>query len=604
MSAKSPQEQIKSYHEEFDGLLDAFTSQYKADDEPEDPIKEAAVIRPLADICAVVQKAVTENHEDLTAIVAQAEEAVQAALESLSSESESFDFIESFSHPDEQSLIKDPEQKQFEGGNIIESFFKYFGGATGLESVFGQGAGARAQQYMTSQRAESQKFADTARPHALTSRISRFRTWTLMVDNSTPTAQAVLQARFSADRDPALYLYNLASAPGYGDLPREESVKVGLSHIAYDGVLDISRKLVYVADDDRIKSYGYGQENSTIPVHTLRSSGKGPLHLLDGGSKLIRAAKGIIDVWDIDSLPTHGTNGNKRIGKMIDIEDSWRDNENEDIERSSGSSPTSTLQLTNETNIHSDGKMLAVPTDSFGVDYSQRVWSIDLNAGGLINSRYLGHSGLITGLTTSSEDPNSFFTTSRDGFARLYDVRQPLPVLTIDHGNEPITSNGLYIHVEGIPILFTGCNANQAIKVWDPRARTMLYEIATGNNSVSSMAWDAPRSTLFAATGCDYMDRMGNYHDYRYAKVPGAYKEPPEEEDHNDEDEDEDDEDEYEDDYDEDRCWPKNAVHKETHWGYAFDSGDHRLFKYKFGVDSDPKILPAWGDATVGGSMW
>ena len=109
----------------------------------------------------------------------------------------------------------------------------------------------------------------------------------------------------------------------------------------------------------------------------------------------------------------------------------------------------------------------------------------------------------------------------------------------------------------------------------------LAYELATGNNSVLSLAWDAPRSTLYAATECEYMDRLGNYHDYRHAKI--RYEKEMQldgrgqpiaaangESEYEDETGDEDD-------FDEEKCWPKNAYHDERYFGYAFDSGDHCL---------------------------
>lgn len=132
-------------------------------------------------------------------------------------------------------------------------------------------------------------------------------------------------------------------------------------------------------------------------------------------------------------------------------------------------------------------------------------------------------------------------------------------------------------------VIFTGGNRSESIKAWDPRAssRSCIYELSTGNNIVTSLAWDAPRSTLYAATECSYMDRLGYHHDYRAVRRPRSPKEPKQGNhmDVDDEDEDEyDDEDEYEEDYDpEDQYWPKNAFHDEKYFGYLLDSGDHRL---------------------------
>lgn len=114
----------------------------------------------------------------------------------------------------------------------------------------------------------------------------------------------------------------------------------------------------------------------------------------------------------------------------------------------------------------------------------------------------------------------------------------------------------------------------------------MMYEVATGNNEVISLAWDAPRKSLYAATECSYMDRIGYRHGYRFAKIPNTphnktnlgnwYRDPEameEEDEEIPEDEDEDDE------PDEEHGWPEQAWHDESAFGYAFDCGEHRICK-------------------------
>ena len=143
--------------------------------------------------------------------------------------------------------------------------------------------------------------------------------------------------------------------------------------------------------------------------------------------------------------------------------------------------------------------------------------------------------------------------------------------------------------------------------MWDVRARTFICELATGNNSVTSLAWDAGRSTLFAATECDHMDSRGNFHGYRRARIPKWAERVPiapgtepeghgrcdkarsvenrmddedededEDMDEDEDDEDDDDDDDNNDDYGE-RCWPKGAYHDETSFGYALDSGENMI---------------------------
>ena len=71
-----------------------------------------------------------------------------------------------------------------------------------------------------------------------------------------------------------------------------------------------------------------------------------------------------------------------------------------------------------------------------------------------------------------------------------------------------------------LAVIFTGGTRSQVIQVWDPRGQKLVYELATGNNAVQGLVWDAPRNTLYAATECTYMDRMGYTNEYKRAQIP------------------------------------------------------------------------------------
>ena len=109
------------------------------------------------------------------------------------------------------------------------------------------------------------------------------------------------------------------------------------------------------------------------------------------------------------------------------------------------------------------------------------------------------------------------------------------------------------------------------------------------------MVWDAPRTTLFAATQCPWMDKFGFHHEYRPAKIPKRFNPPrvPNQSaptsnrppagvsisvDDAEEDSDEGGENEEDgSDGDRERYWPQRAYHTEKEFGYAFDAGDHCL---------------------------
>ncbi len=127
--------------------------------------------------------------------------------------------------------------------------------------------------------------------------------------------------------------------------------------------------------------------------------------------------------------------------------------------------------------------------------------------------------------------------------------------------------------------IFSGGVKTEAIKFWDIRAKQLVYELSTGNNVVNSLVWNSRNSTLYAATECENMDRLGYHHDYRRAKPPRQPREDKMDEDGDEVEDDEDDYDEDEDDDwdDEDRCWPSRAFHMENYFGEMFDAGEDRL---------------------------
>ncbi|KAF7358863.1 WD40 repeat-like protein [Mycena sanguinolenta] len=369
----------------------------------------------------------------------------------------------------------------------------------------------------------------------------------------------------------------------------ERQAEVGLAGIAFTSAIDESRKLMFVADDSRAKSYAWADNNGAIydegfPVHTLQTDDhEGPLHVLSPG-RIIRAGKGSIGVWNLDELKTHGPDGTKRVGRKIDTSDTWRD-EDDEIEASSGSKPTGTISL-------------ADPQLAPARWHAHPSAPANMFTGGKTVSCYLGHGGDINTFSTSSGDPNIFLTAASDGHARLFDHRMTLPVLSLQAGtgDEDVAGIAL-VHPDGVPLVFTGASHDEVIRLWDVRAQKMVYELSTGNNAVVGMTWDAPRSALYVAAACEYMDRNGNTYGYRRAKVPRIPRHSvPGEDDGPMDDDDFDSEDE---DDDEVPCWPDKAAHAEDYFGHLFDSGNHRLLRYAFKDQADPSVLPVYGDASI-----
>ncbi|KAG8678274.1 hypothetical protein FRC08_017924, partial [Ceratobasidium sp. 394] len=241
------------------------------------------------------------------------------------------------------------------------------------------------------------------------------------------------------NRSPVLYyrVLNGSKAPA-----RYHTVELGLADVASHVAIDETRRLIFVGDGERVKSYawatpgGSNYKGKPLPMHTLscRRTG-GPIAVLPNGT-VVRAGRGRAAVWDMDSLETHGKDGKRIIGEEDRdiLEDTMRD-------------------------------------DSEG-------------------------------------DPQMFLTACDDGYARMFDLRTPLPIVTFDACQLNETCDAAVLaHPDGIPTVFTGTGKAEQVKMWDVRARTPVYELATGNNQVKSLAWDSDHNCLYAATECSYQER-------------------------------------------------------------------------------------------------
>ncbi|KAG8680321.1 hypothetical protein FRC08_016385 [Ceratobasidium sp. 394] len=409
------------------------------------------------------------------------------------------------------------------------------------------------------------------------------------------------------NRAPSLAYYLLDGSKTVAKFESRHFLEPGLAEVAVHMALDESRHLIFVGDDNRVKSYSWAKpsggnhKHEPLATHTLDSDFfRGPITVLPDGT-LVRAGKGQVAVWDINSLETHGETGEEIIGEEDEdiLEDTMRDDP-EDIELSTGNAPTSRIKFadTLDLSVTRWEPLCQAPSTMLCHSEPYGCYTIDLEHEGKIAARYLGHGGKIADLSVSEGDPRAFLTACSDGYARLFDIRTPLPVLTFDAcGQDEFCEAAVLAHPDGIPskctssdplrplltillAVFTGTDKAEQIKMWDVRACTPVYELATGNNRVQSLAWDSKRNCLYAATECSYQDRMGYRHDYRRSRLRG---------DDSDSDFDE----------GEDPAWPKTAWHDEDYFGYAFDAGDNRIYRYAFKEDPDMSILPEYGDARV-----
>ncbi|KAH9859104.1 hypothetical protein C2E23DRAFT_34630 [Lenzites betulinus] len=624
-------------------------------------------VKLLKDITSVVRDAGSANAAHLPQVVEKASDLLDQAVYRAYSREDAFDFLPSYADSEESPLLKDSQAVIVPGfGELsipdltsLDRFAHFLASTAGAVDTVVQAIDAQ----------RPQPWPDTPHPHSKSSRLSRFREGiTTSITDAAPLARTIYEARcevaadtiacpvsaaIAADasalallgaggwknRDPILTIYLLdeeapRTAKGDGGVRictsagfRYMALEPGLHQVAHQVAMDTTNKLVLVADTSRIKSFSWGGDVAfggwTPPrgenVHTMDSRRyNGPIAVLPGG-RVVRAGKGGAAVWNLDALQTH--RGGKRVGRgKFNVEDAVRDNDDGEIERSTGNAPSTTIKFAQAGltpavwHLHApSGHMLCAENSRKSEKYA--CYTLDLEAGaGKIVSRFLGHGGNVAAFSTSAGDANVFLTACADGYARLYDVREPLPVMTIDAGKSgEFCDAATLVHPDGIPIIFTGGSSSQSIMTWDIRARALVYELSTGNTAVHTLTWDDRRATLYAGTECDYMDRNGSNYDYRSARIPRWAEQCPEDRmaedaayagDEADEMDEDDEEYDSADESDDEHYWPKRVAHDEKTFGYAYDAGEHVFLRYKFKEDADPTVLPAYGQAREDSGYW
>ncbi|KAF7318355.1 WD40 repeat-containing protein [Mycena chlorophos] len=422
----------------------------------------------------------------------------------------------------------------------------------------------------------------------------------IFVTKTNPSVVAVIGRGGARDCDPNLCIQRVApfpnAKPGWSfgtDWPR-----VGLANVATELCVDdheSERRLVWVADDRRAKSYRWSISDKgdvqSHPVHTLRTKGfDNALFLSHDGSRIMRSGRSGMAVWDVDALKTHGQGGYEIVGKerLAEAHHTSRD-VYENVELSGGAMPSRLVEHESFAKITVAKAHPAGGSQILAGYATGGVAGLDLQTQ-QVGTTFHQRGQKINTIATSASDPNAFVTASGDGVVRLYDARESTPKAIIKEGDGNLNC-AIYEDIGGHPYIILGTHNSQLIRVWDVRNRAPIYKLATGNNSVAALAWDAPSQTLVAVTHCPHFDG----YDYRWAKI-GRHGE---EWVGGDRDGDEDGEDyeEDEDEYDETSFgWPKNAHHKETAFDVAFDCGDHRIFRYQFKHDANPKVLPKYGE--------
>lgn len=373
-------------------------------------------------------------------------------------------------------------------------------------------------------------------------------------------------------------------------------MRIGLDGVAHYGAVDDERGLLFLGDSKRIKAYSWwdskrNHSRERFPhAHTMNSKGfEDPMALLPNG-RLVRAGKGKIAIWTLDRLPDHRRESGRLFRRLSGLFRSEREDDGDGDETeecgSPGVKPHSILQLKSDPDFEvgswhnhpsAAGKML-VAGDVYEGYARYDCRAMDLEQGGKSVMRFLGHGGAINAFSTSGGDLNVFVTAAEDGYARVYDVRSPLSVLTIQASlrDNPWVNctSAVVCHPDGIPCtfnpsirptcfdplikcffsafvdIFASDKTSECITLWDVRAKKAVYDLATGNNQVVGMVWNDKRNELWASTSCPYIEPNGAHPGYSKSASRRG------------------------------RGWPREAYHDEKYFGHVFDSGDHQMCAY------------------------
>ncbi len=236
---------------------------------------------------------------------------------------------------------------------------------------------------------------------------------------------------------PFLHYYLLGTGNQTPDLLDGITMDPGLSTVPHYIATDESRKLVILGNDGCVKSFSFAPDDSRDVSKRLRavqqmdsgSDFQGPLVLLPNG-RLGRAGKGKAALW------------------LLECEQG-------------GTSPHSIVTFADDPSfspaawhLHEpSGHLLCAEDAEESGGYT--FMSIDVEHGGKRVARYIGHGGEVDKIATSPGDPNVFVTAGSDGYARLFDVRRPLPVLTFNTGlQRDGCTDVVLVHPDGIPSEF------------------------------------------------------------------------------------------------------------------------------------------------------
>ncbi|KAG8692489.1 hypothetical protein FRC11_003580, partial [Ceratobasidium sp. 423] len=196
--------------------------------------------------------------------------------------------------------------------------------------------------------------------------------------------------------------------------------ETGLAGIPSHMTLDERQRLIFAADDGRVKSFAWAAANGTyykrpLATHTLDSAGFcGPMVNLSNGT-LVRAGTGAAAAWDIKHLETHQPGENKIIGREIRIDSEYEyygvDDDVPHFEYSSGSARTSVITFSDDRRMEPEvwvARPYSASTVLAAGNIEPNCIAIDLEHGGKTITRYQGYTSPVSDISVSAADPHVF----------------------------------------------------------------------------------------------------------------------------------------------------------------------------------------------------
>eukprot|EP01083_Nonionella_stella_P047140 126195_1 len=150
------------------------------------------------------------------------------------------------------------------------------------------------------------------------------------------------------------------------------------------------------------------------------------------------------------------------------------------------------------------------------------------------------------------------------GIVKVWDTRTCSAEISIKGSGSDEVNCGIGFDICGHPFVVCG-GRDECVTVWDIRKvntenNAALYEITTGNNMVCDMTWHKASKSLFVATECLYIDRLGGrYYGLNHDKTDDMFGC---QDDEND--------------------WPMEAKHKQKDFPSGYDAGMNNVFRYRF----------------------